>query len=154
MQQALYTMIDSLGEKALTPEMTTDWHSGMLCRDQFDRHALNFASDITRHCIVRFESNGDVAARSEDHERAIAQYSVALALHPQKPLDLLVKRSTARTSVGLWEDALRDSDEVWLNSSSCPMTLNSTNAGDRGGPLESVGIPEKTRSPACFAALR
>ena len=110
-------MIDSLGEKALTPEMTKDWHSGMRSHDRLDRHALNFASDITRHCIARFESNGDVAARSEDHERAIAQYSVALALHLSKSSDLLVKRSTARTSMGLWEDALRDSDEVGRNPS-------------------------------------
>ena len=53
---------------------------------------------------------------SEDPKQAIAHYSTALSLNPLKPLDLLVKRSTARGILGLWEDALEDADEVLLSS--------------------------------------
>ena len=72
--------------------------------------------DIAQKCITAFETNGDVAATSKDLKRAVAQYSVALSLNPSKYVGLFVKRSTARGNLGLWEDALKDADEVRLGS--------------------------------------
>lgn len=52
--------------------------------------------------------------KSKDHNGAIVQYSTALSLNPSNPVDLLVKRSNARAMLGLWEDALKDADDVWV----------------------------------------
>ena len=49
---------------------------------------------------------------SKDPMRAVAQYTTALSLNPLKSVGLFVKRSTARGNLGLWEDALKDADEV------------------------------------------
>ena len=69
-------------------------------------------SDIAQKCITAFETNGDVAATSKDPKRAVAQYTAALSLNPLKSVGLFVKRSTARGNLELWEDALKDADEV------------------------------------------
>ena len=53
---------------------------------------------------------------SGDPKQAIAHYSAALALSPSQPVGLLLKRSTARGILELWEDALKDADEVRVSS--------------------------------------
>ena len=58
------------------------------------------------------EDLGDTALTSQDHDEAIARYSCALSLDPTSRVDLLVKRSKARASKGLWEDALTDANDV------------------------------------------
>ena len=58
------------------------------------------------------EDLGDTALTSQEHDEAIARYSSALSLDPTSRVDLLVKRSKARASKGLWEDALTDADDV------------------------------------------
>ena len=49
---------------------------------------------------------------STNYEEAIRYYSDALSLDPPNGVDLLIKRSKARTSKGSWEDALTDANEV------------------------------------------
>ena len=53
-----------------------------------------------------------MALISQEHDKAIARYSSALSLGPETRVDILVKRSEARASNGLWEDALTDADDV------------------------------------------
>ena len=55
---------------------------------------------------------GDTALISQGHDEAIARYSSALSLDPATRIDILMKRSQARASKGLWEDALTDANDV------------------------------------------
>lgn len=62
---------------------------------------------------MMMESQGDAAMRSRTYHCAITQYSAALAIGPAAPsAALFVKRSEARMMSCLWEDALKDADEV------------------------------------------
>ena len=110
--QAMYIMVETLGEEALTREMSANWHPGTLDLGQLRFLYDVFFSDIAQKCITTFETNGDVAATSKDPKRAVAQYTAALSLNPSKSIGLFVKRSTSRGNLGLWEDALKDADEV------------------------------------------
>ena len=56
------------------------------------------------------EALGDAALNSGELDEAIARYSSALSLNPS--INVLLKRSKARASNGLWEDALADANEV------------------------------------------
>jgi hypothetical protein len=58
------------------------------------------------------EALGDTALSSGRDDEAIARYTSALSLSPSNPIDILVKRSGARASKVLWEDALTDANEV------------------------------------------
>ena len=58
------------------------------------------------------EALGDMALNSGEHYEAIARYTSALSLIPSNQIDILVKRSRARASKGLWEDALTDANEA------------------------------------------
>lgn len=60
------------------------------------------------------ESQGDEAMRGGNYGIATAQYSAALAIAPAvlKVATLFAKRSEARAAECLWEDALKDADEV------------------------------------------
>ena len=58
------------------------------------------------------EDLGDTAITSQKHDEAIARYSSALSLDPAARVDILVKRSKARASKGLWNDALTDANDV------------------------------------------
>lgn len=92
---------------------------------------------------------------SKDPKEAILQYSVALSLTPQNPAGLLVKRSKARGMLGLWEDALKDADEVCLFFVPSRLaTLNFTAPGNQGRASESVGVRDKACGAARFATLR
>ena len=118
----------------------------------FDSLSAEIQSNL-QDCIAAFEDNGDVAVMSKDPKRAITHYSAALSLNPLKPLDLLVKRSTARGILGLWEDALKDADEVPLNSLLCRAILNLTNAGRQVESYESMRVRAKIYSPTRFERL-
>ena len=58
------------------------------------------------------EGLGDTALSCGKHDEAIVRYTFALSLSPSNPINILVKRSTARATKGLWEDALTDANEV------------------------------------------
>ena len=115
--ESLATMVETLGEEVLVEEMTADWDPGMPCHGPPKLTSIEIVtSGLVQKCLATFENNGDIAVRSKNHKRAIIQYSTALSLNPSNPAGLLVKRSSARTMLGMWEDALRDADEVWLSS--------------------------------------
>ncbi|KAF8546332.1 hypothetical protein OG21DRAFT_1502001 [Imleria badia] len=103
MAKSRSTIVETLGEDALTSDVTAEWDP-----------------DLVQKCLATFESNGDVAAKSNDPQGAIVQYSTALCLNPSNPVGLLVKRSKARAMLGLWEDALKDADEVIKTDSLSP----------------------------------
>lgn len=108
------TVVETLGEEAFA---TANWDPGMLGYDQSRLTRIECSvSDLVQQCLTIFESNGDVAAQSKNPTEAIVRYSTALSLNPSNPAGLLVKRSKARAILGLWEDALKDADEVWLYS--------------------------------------
>ena len=58
------------------------------------------------------ESLGDTALDSGGHDNAIAWYTSAISLDPPNPINILVKRSKARASKEMWQDALMDANQV------------------------------------------
>ena len=50
--------------------------------------------------------------KARQNDEAISLYTTALSLEPATLRDLLAKRSKARAAKGMWEDALRDANEV------------------------------------------
>ncbi|KAF8417602.1 hypothetical protein L210DRAFT_3580675, partial [Boletus edulis BED1] len=148
-------MIETLGGDVSTNEVTTAWDPGTPRHRPYEITYAEFLRlDLVQKCLTTFETNGDAAAESEDPKGAIIQYSTALYLNPSNPVGLLVKRSNARVTLGLWEDALKDADDVWLRFPRCLMFLNSPDAGDQGRLFESLGIRAKTCCSAWFAAVR
>ena len=69
-------------------------------------------SEIGKKCADILEELGDAALISEKHGEAIARYTSALSFDPANKVDILVKRSRARASEKLWEDALMDANHV------------------------------------------
>ena len=54
---------------------------------------------------------------SENYTEAVEHFSTMLLLDPEDRVDILIKRSRTRAMMELWEDALRDADEVYSVSS-------------------------------------
>ncbi|KAF8547212.1 hypothetical protein OG21DRAFT_1472561 [Imleria badia] len=71
-------------------------------------------------CAEKLEHLGDVAADSQEHDEAVAQYSTALSLNPLAPANIFIKRSKIYTAKGLWEDALKDATQVTTLNSLSP----------------------------------
>jgi hypothetical protein len=97
------------------------------------------------------EDIGNVVMQSNNAEKAITCYSAALSLNPPNPARLLVKRSKARATIMLWEDALKDADGLFHLS--YVTTLSFNHSGNRSEPQGSLGIRKKARCAACFGAL-
>lgn len=70
---------------------------------------------FTRRCLRSLESLGDNAATSKNHTEAIAHYSMVLSMGPVPREGILTKRSKAYAAAHMWDDALKDADEV------CPL---------------------------------
>ena len=155
--ESLSTMIETIGEDALTTEGTgtANWNPGIFCLNQPRSTYIEFgASDLVQKCLTMLESHGDTAVKSRDLKRGILQYSTALSLNPPNHVDLLVKQSNARTMLGFWEEALKDADEVSFCSSGYLTNLNSTtDVGYQGRSSQSVWAREKACGLARFAAL-
>ena len=92
-------------------EVTAEWVMSRY-RDAYQVDANNVCSDLKKKCVEMLDGLGDTALRSGKHNEAIAWYTSALSLNPSNPIEILVKRSGARASKGLWEDALTDANEV------------------------------------------
>ena len=73
-------------------------------------------SDLKRKCIDALEALGDTALHSGEYDNAISRYTSAMSLDPSSPVNILLKRSRARASKGLWQDALTDANEVCILS--------------------------------------
>lgn len=52
---------------------------------------------------------------TENHDEAVEYFSIILSLDPEDRLDILIKRSKVRISMGMWEEAMNDADEVILS---------------------------------------
>ena len=76
------------------------------------------------------ESQGDEAMRSKNYDSAIAEYSAALTITPVALPNLFVKRSETRAALCLWEDALKDADEVRVLAVAVVLLSNSATHGD------------------------
>ena len=49
---------------------------------------------------------------SQNYSQAAEHFSTLLSLDTEDRVDILIKRSRAQAMMELWEDALRDADEV------------------------------------------
>ncbi|KAI6142676.1 hypothetical protein BKA82DRAFT_738636 [Pisolithus tinctorius] len=80
-----------------------------------ERNAIvGWIADFTQKCAATLERLGDDVFGSSRHDNAITQYSAALSPSPPSPTSLLIKRSRTRATKGLWEEALRDTNEVCM----------------------------------------
>lgn len=68
--------------------------------------------DLKQCCLDETERLGHAAMAAQQYDEAITQYSAALLLNPATSQDLIMKRSKAYTAKGLWDDALRDANQV------------------------------------------
>ena len=55
---------------------------------------------------------GDAAVDAQRYDDAISKYSAYLLLNPAEPQSVLTKRSKVHVTMGLWEDALSDANQV------------------------------------------
>ncbi|KAF8554885.1 hypothetical protein OG21DRAFT_1508408 [Imleria badia] len=92
---ALLKILKILGDEIRLSKGTADW-----------------VIDLKRKCIDMLEALGDTAVSSGENDKAIARYTSALSLDPSDPIDILVKRSKAWASKGLWVVSLTDANEV------------------------------------------
>ena len=69
-------------------------------------------SDFRQHAAEHLEGLGDAAAAAQRCNEPISLYTTALSLKPRSPQGILVKRSKMYTTVGLWEQALDDANQV------------------------------------------
>jgi hypothetical protein len=73
-----------------------------------------FLSGFKQRLSRKLEDLGNAALRAQRDDDAISEYSLALSLDPTSPQDLLIKRSKAYVAKGLWENGLKDADQVRL----------------------------------------
>ena len=70
--------------------------------------------DFGSRCCDKLQDLGDCSMKARQYDEAISQYTIALALNPTTPQDLLGERSKAHAGNGKWEDALNDANTVAL----------------------------------------
>lgn len=73
---------------------------------------LNSEISFRRRCTEKLEKLSDIAVNSQNYREATEHFSTLLSLDPVSPIEILIKRSSARASMNSWEDALSDADEV------------------------------------------
>ncbi|KAG9310469.1 hypothetical protein JVU11DRAFT_9613 [Chiua virens] len=93
--KCFHQMSDEFGAEISTSNERTRW-----------------ASDFRQRCLEKLPSFGDAAASAQRPDEAIAHYSAALSLNPALPQAILVMRSQAYISKGLWEAALDDTNQA------------------------------------------
>ena len=62
--------------------------------------------------MERLNRLGDEAMSSQKHNEAVEHLSMMLSLNPPGRIEILVRRSKARVSMNLWNEALSDAKEV------------------------------------------
>lgn len=75
-----------------------------------------FPTALRGRCIENLVQQGDTATDSRNYQTAVEYYSDALSFEPANPVDILLKRSEARTAMGSLEKALVDAENVWVMS--------------------------------------
>ena len=81
-------------------------------------------SDFRQRAAEKLEDLGDIAATAQRYDEAISLYTTALSLKPRSPQGILVKRSKMYMTVGSWEQALDDANQVhhFVTGGSIPLT--------------------------------
>ena len=69
-------------------------------------------SDFRQRVAEKPEDLGDAAAAAQRYDEAISLYTTALSLKPRSSQGILVKRSKMYMTVGSWEQALDDANQV------------------------------------------
>ena len=69
-------------------------------------------SDFRQRAADKPEDLGDAAAATRRYDKAISLYTTALSLRPHSPQGILMKRSKVYMTVGSWERALDDANQV------------------------------------------
>ena len=69
-------------------------------------------SDFRQRTPEKPEDLGDAAAAAQRCDEAISLYTTALSLKPHFPQGILVKRSKMYMTLGSWEQALDDANQV------------------------------------------
>ena len=82
-------------------------------------------SDFRQRAAKQLEDLGDTAA-AQRYDEAISLYTTALSLKPHSPQDILAKRSKMYMTVGSWEQALADANQVhhFVTGRSIPLTYH------------------------------
>ncbi|KAI5984704.1 hypothetical protein EDC04DRAFT_3149940 [Pisolithus marmoratus] len=84
-----------------------------------NRETVDWVSDFTKRCGMTLEHVVDKAFGSAKDDDGLTQHSNVLAFS-SGAAGLLIKRSRARATKGLWEDALQDANEAVKADPSCP----------------------------------
>ena len=81
-------------------------------------------SDFRLRAAKKLEDLGDTAATAQRYDEVISLYTTALSLKPRSPQGILVKRSKMYMTVGSWEHALDDANQVhhFVTGRSIPLT--------------------------------
>ena len=69
-------------------------------------------SDFRQRAAEQLEVLGDTAVTDQRYDKAISLYTTELSLEPRSPQGILVKRSKMYMTVGSWEQALDDANQV------------------------------------------
>ena len=80
--------------------------------------------DFRQRAAEKPEDLGDIAAAAQRYDEAVSLYTSALSLKPRSPQGILVKRSKMYMTVGSWEQALDDANQVHhlVSGRSIPLT--------------------------------
>ena len=112
--ECFHEMTSELEEEIHLHIEQTEWvHGERLCIPRRYCH-LHFRdiSEFKRRLSWNLEDLGDAAMDAQRHKVAISEYSAALSLDPTLPQGLFIKRSKAYVASGLWENGLKDANEV------------------------------------------
>ena len=69
-------------------------------------------SDFRQRTAEKLEDLGDNAAAAQRYDEPISLYTTALSLKPRFPQGILMKRNKIYMTVGSWEQALDDANQV------------------------------------------
>ena len=69
-------------------------------------------SDFRQRAAEKPEDPGDAAGAAQRYDEAISIYTTASSLRPRSPPGILMKRSEMYMTVGSWEQALDDVNQV------------------------------------------
>ena len=98
--ECFHQMTSELGEKIDLEWVFSKWS------------CISVLSDFRQRAGEKPEDLGDDAAAAQRYDEAISLYTTALSLKPRSPQGILVKRSKMYMTVGSWERALDDANQV------------------------------------------